>query len=117
MFKNNLGSDVPTPTTDGKYIYVLVDNGLINCLEAETGKVVYERKRIENGTYSSSPLLADGKIYCVNEDGTTTVVKAGPEFEILAVNKLDNHTLSSPVAVDNQIFIRTDDYLYCLQKK
>ena len=117
LFANNLGSDVPTPTTDGKYIYILVDNGLINCLEAETGKVVYEKKRIEHGTYSASPLLADGRIYCVNEDGTTTVLKAGPVFEILAVNKLDGHTLSSPVAVDNQIFVRTDDYLYCLEKK
>jgi outer membrane protein assembly factor BamB len=117
LWTNNLGADVPTPTTDGKYIYVLVDNGIINCLEAATGKVVYQGKRIEHGTYSSSPLLADGKIYCVNEDGTTTVVKAGPEFEILAVNKLDNLTLASPVAVDNQIFIRTADYLYCIQKR
>jgi hypothetical protein len=44
-------------------------------------------------------------------------VKAGPEFEILGVSKLENHTLASPVAVDNQIFLRTDDYLYCFQKK
>src|SRR5579859_7071754 len=117
LWTNNLGADVPTPTTDGKYIYVLVDNGIINCLEAATGKVVYQGKRIEHGTYSSSPLLAEGKIYCVNEDGTTTVMKAGPEFEILAVNKLDNLTLASPVAVDNQIFIRTADYLYCIQKR
>jgi outer membrane protein assembly factor BamB len=117
VWTNNLGADVPTPTTDGKYLYVLVDNGIINCLEAATGKVVYQGKRIENGTYSSSPLLADGKIYCVDEEGTVTVVKAGPEFEILAVNKLDHLTLASPVAVDNQIFIRTADYLYCIQKK
>ena len=117
LWKNNLGADVPTPTTDGKYIYVLNDIGIIHCLEAETGKPVYEGKRIENGTYSSSPLLADGKLYSTNEDGTTTVVKAGPEFEVLAVNKLDSHTLASPVAVDNQIFIRTAEYLYCIQKK
>jgi hypothetical protein len=44
-------------------------------------------------------------------------MKAGPEFEVLAVNKLENHALASPVAVDNQLFIRTDDYLYCFQKK
>jgi outer membrane protein assembly factor BamB len=117
VWTNNLGADVPTPTTDGKHLYVLVDNGIVNCLEAATGKVVYQGKRIENGTYSASPLLADGKIYCVDEEGTATVVKAGPEFEILAVNKLDNLTLASPVAVDNQIFIRTADYLYCIQKK
>jgi outer membrane protein assembly factor BamB len=117
MWTNELGSDVPTPTTDGKYIYVLNDRGFLNCLEPETGKVVYEGQRIELGTYSASPLLADGKIYSTNEEGTTTTVKAGPEFEILGVSKLENHTLASPVAVDNQIFLRTDDYLYCFQKK
>jgi len=116
IWKNNLGADVPTPTTDGKHIYVLVDNGILNCLEAATGKVVYQGKRIERGTYSASPLLADGKIYCINEEGTTTVVKAGQEFEVLAVNKLDGLTLASPVAVDNEIFIRTADYLYCIRK-
>jgi outer membrane protein assembly factor BamB len=117
LWTNNLGADVPTPTTGGKYIYVVKDNGSLNCLEAVTGKVVYKGQRIELGTYSASPLLADGRIYCTNEEGTTTVVKAGPAFEILGVNKLDSFTLASPVAVDNQIFIRTADYLYCIQKR
>jgi outer membrane protein assembly factor BamB len=89
----------------------------MNCLDAETGQPVYQGQRIQNGTYSASPLLADGKIYSVNEEGTTTVIKAGPTFEVLGVSKLDSHTLASPVAVDNQIFIRTDEYLYCIQKK
>ncbi len=115
LWTNNLGSDVPTPTTDGKYMYVLNDIGALNCLEPETGKVVYQGQRIEPGAYSASPLLADGKIYSINEEGTTTVVKAGPTFEILGVSKLDSRTLASPVAVDNQIFIRTADYLYCIQ--
>lgn len=117
LWTNNLGADVPTPTTDGTYIYVVGDNGVMNCLEATTGKVIYQGQRIEKGTYSASPLLADGKIYATSEDGATTVMKAGPEFEILGVNKLDSFTLASPVAVDNQIFIRTSDYLYCIQKR
>lgn len=117
LWKNNLGADVPTPTTDGKYIYVLVDNGVLHCLDAATGNIVYKGQRIENGTYSASPLLADDKIYCMNEEGTATVVKAGPVFEILAVSKLDNLTLASPVADDNDIFIRTADYLYCIRKR
>lgn len=116
MWTNNLGSDVPTPATDGKYIYVLNDIGVMHCLDAVTGKPVYEGQRIERGTYSASPLLADGKLYCTNEEGTTTVVKAGPQFEVLGTNRLDSHTLASPVAVDNQIFIRTADYLYCIQQ-
>ena len=117
LWTNNLGADVPTPTTDGKYLYVLGDSGIMNCIEAETGNVAYQGKRIENGTYSASPLLADGKIYCINEDGTTTVVKTGPVFEVLGVSRLESLTLASPVAVDNQIFIRTADHLYCIQQK
>ncbi len=108
---------MPTATTDGKYLYILKDNGTLACLEALTGKVMYEGQRLELGTYSASPLLADGKVYCVSEDGTTTVVKAGPTFEVLSTNKLDSLTLGSPVAVGNQIFIRTADYLYCIQKR
>ncbi len=117
LWTNNLGADVPTPTTDGKYIYVLGDIGIMHCIEADSGRVAYQGKRIENGTYSASPLLADGKIYCINEDGTTTTVKAGPAFDILGVSRLDSLTLASPVAVDNQIFIRTADHLYCIQQK
>jgi outer membrane protein assembly factor BamB len=117
LWTNDLGSDVPTPTTDGTYIYVLRDNGTMHCIEALTGKVVYQSQRIELGTYSASPLLADGKLFCINEEGTTTVVQAGPEFRVLATNRLDSHTLASPVAVDNQLFLRTGNYLYCIQKQ
>jgi outer membrane protein assembly factor BamB len=117
LWTNNLGADVPTPTTDGELIYVVNDRGIAVALDPETGEQAWERQRLEPGTYSSSPLLADGKIYATSEDGTTVVMKAGPEFEILAVNKLNEYTLASPVAVDNQLFIRTMDYLYCIQKK
>lgn len=117
LWTNNLGADVPTPTTDGKLIYVVNDRGIAVALDPKTGTAVWERQRLEPGTYSSSPLLADGKIYATSEDGATVVMKTGPEFEILAVNKLNEYTLASPVAVDNQIFIRTMDYLYCIQQK
>jgi outer membrane protein assembly factor BamB len=117
VWTNNLGPDVPTPATDGKYIYVLNDKGIYICLEAATGKVIYEGQRIELGTYSSSPLLADGKLYATNEDGVTTVVAAGPEFKVLGTGKLAGYTLASPAAVDNQLFIRTGEALYAIGRK
>lgn len=117
LWTNNLGPDVPTPASDGEYIYVLNDKGILQCLEGATGKVVYEGQRIELGTYSASPLLADGKLYCTNEEGTTTVVKAGPKFEILGVNKLEGYTLASPVAVNGLVFIRTGEALYAIGKQ
>ncbi len=110
------GPDVPTPVTDGKYFYVVNDRGIVWCLDARTGKEIYSQQRIKPGTYSSSPVLADDKIYVTNEDGLTTVVKAGPKFEVLAENALNDYCLSSPAISEGQIFIRTAQQLYCIGK-
>jgi len=108
------GPDVPTPVTDGTYVYVVNDRGIMFCLEARSGKEIYGRQRLRPGTYSASPVLADGKIYVTNEDGVTSVVKAGPAFEVLAENDLNDYTLSSPAISDGQIFIRTAKALWCI---
>jgi outer membrane protein assembly factor BamB len=113
----DIGPDVPTPVTDGKYLYIVRDNGGFLCLDAKTGKEVYPPQRLKPGTYSSSPVLADGRVYATNEEGTTTVVKAGPQFEILAENALGDYCLSSPAISDGQLFIRTASYLYCIGKR
>ncbi|HEY9430822.1 MAG TPA: serine/threonine protein kinase, partial [Blastocatellia bacterium] len=86
-------------------------------LDAKTGKDVYPPQRLKPGTYSSSPVLADGRVYATNEEGITTVVKAGPQFEILAENSLNDYCLSSPAISDGQLFIRTASYLYCIGKR
>ncbi len=111
------GPDVPTPVTDGKYFYVVNDKGVMWCFDAKTGKEIYGPQRIAPGTYSSSPVLADGKIYVTNEDGLTSVVKAGPTFELLAENPLGDYCLSSPAISNGQIFIRTATNLYAIGKR
>ena len=117
LWSTTNGPDVPTPVTDGKYFYVVNDRGIMWCLDAKTGAEIYAQQRIRPGTYSGSPVLADGKIYVTNEDGLTTVVKAGPAFEVLAENALNDYCLSSPAISDGQIFIRTAQNLYCIGKK
>jgi outer membrane protein assembly factor BamB len=111
------GPDVPTPVTDGKYFYVVDDKGVCWCLDAKTGQTVWGPQRIKPGTYSSSPVLADGKLYITDEDGLTTVVKAGPKFEVLAENNLNDYCLSSPAISDGQLFMRTAQHLYCIGKR
>jgi outer membrane protein assembly factor BamB len=111
------GPDVPTPVTDGKYFYVVDDRGVMYCLDAKTGEAIWGPQRIKPATYSSSPVLADNKIYVTNEEGLTTVLKAGPKFEVLAENNLNDYTLSSPAVSDGQIFMRTAQYLYCIGKR
>jgi len=111
------GPDVPTPVTDGKYFYSVNDRGIIWCLDAKTGQEIWGGQRIKSATYSSSPVLADGKVYVTNEDGLTTVLKAGPKFEVLAENDLSDYTLSSPAISDGQIFLRTEHFLYAIGKR
>jgi outer membrane protein assembly factor BamB len=113
----NNGPDVPTPVTDGTYLYVINDRGIMWCLDPKSGKEIYGRQRLPPATYSGSPVLADGKIYITNEDGVTAVVKAGPSFELLAQNDFDDYTLSSPAISEGQIFIRTAKHLYCIGKR
>ncbi|HEY0098259.1 MAG TPA: PQQ-binding-like beta-propeller repeat protein [Pyrinomonadaceae bacterium] len=117
LWSSQSGPDVPTPVTDGKYFYIVGDKGIIWCLDAKTGKEVYGPVRIKPGDYSSSPVLADGKIYATNEEGLTTVIRAGEKFEVLAENNLNEYCLSSPAVSDGQIFIRTSGHLYCIGKR
>ena len=117
LWSFNNGPDVPSPVSDGRYIYIVNDRGIMWCLDAKTGAEVYGRQRIRSATYSGSPVLADGRIYVTDEDGVTSVIRSGPKFELLAENDLGGYTLSSPAVSQGQIFIRTDAYLYAIGQR
>lgn len=109
------GPDVPTPTTDGELYYMIDDSGIATALDVRTGEKVWGPQRTVQGTVSSSPILADGKIYFTNEESVTVVLKAGREFEMLAANELDgSYALCSPIAVNGRLYVRTGTHLYCI---
>ncbi|MBI3207650.1 MAG: PQQ-like beta-propeller repeat protein [Candidatus Solibacter usitatus] len=114
LWSTNNGPDVPTPVSDGKLLWTVNDRGIYYCLDFLTGKEIWGPERIRGGTYSASPLLADGKIYVTSEDGVTTVIKASEKFEVLAENVIDDYTLSSIAVSDGQLFLRTAKALYCI---
>lgn len=111
------GPDVATPVTDGRYIYLVRENGAIFVHDVKTGAVVYGPQRLAPGTYSASPILADGKIYVTSEDGVTSVFRAGPKFELLAENQVNGYCLSTIAVSDGQLFLRTDKFLYCVGQR
>ena len=117
LWRTDDGPDVPTPVSDGEYLYVVNDRGIVFVMDAKTGESVYGPQRLRRGTYSASPVLADGKIYVTNEDGVTSVFRDGPEFELLAENDFDDYCLSSPAISDGQIFIRTTGRLYAIGER
>ncbi len=115
----NQGPDVPTPVSDGKLLYVVRDTGVAFALDVKTGATVYGPVRLPSGTYSASPILADGKIYVTTEeDGLTTVYRAGPKFEILSSNRLLDdcapYCLSTVAVSDGQLFLRTSSFLWAI---
>ena len=109
--------DVPTPACDGTYFYMVDDRGVITCLNAKNGGVIWGPERTAPGTVSASPLVADGKIYITNEDAVTTVLAAGREFRRLANNQLDGgYTLASIAVSGSRLYMRTATHLYCIGK-
>jgi outer membrane protein assembly factor BamB len=116
------GPDVPTPVSDGKLLYVVRDNGIVHALDVNTGDVVYGPVRLPSGTYSASPILADGKIYVTTEEeGLTTVFRAGPKFEIISSNRLLNdcapYCLSTVAISEGQLFMRTSSFLWAIGER
>ncbi len=108
------GPDVPTPVSDGTLVYIVGDQGVVHALDLKTGTIVYGPVRLEPGTYSASPVLADGRIYVTSEEGITSVFAAGPKFEVLAKNPVHEYTLSSVAVSNGQIFLRTEKALYAI---
>ncbi|HLG60078.1 MAG TPA: PQQ-binding-like beta-propeller repeat protein [Vicinamibacterales bacterium] len=117
LWSFNNGPDVPSPVSDGTYLYSINDRGIMYCLDAKTGQTVYGPQRLRNATYSGSTILADGRIYITDEDGVTSVMQTGPKFALLAENDLGDYTLSSPAVSEGQIFLRTASFLYAIGQR
>jgi outer membrane protein assembly factor BamB len=106
----------PTPLVYEGLLYVLYDRGFLACFDAKTGKEVYPRKRLGPTAFTASPWAYQGKVFCLAEDGTTVVVKAGKQFEILGRNRLEEMALASPAVAAGSLFLRTQSKLYCLRQ-
>jgi outer membrane protein assembly factor BamB len=105
--------DVPSPLVHDNLVYLCRENGSLICLDAKTGNELYQ-ERLHTARYRGSPVYADGKIYCTARDGTISVVKAGPKFELLAVNKLPDQIAASPAISNGRIYIRGFETLYAI---
>jgi outer membrane protein assembly factor BamB len=111
---------VPSPLVVGDYLYLLGDGGILKCVEWKTGKEVYE-ERLEgvkgSSKFFSSPVYADGKIYCGSQQGDVIVVKAGPKFERLSATTLDSAINVTPAIGHGRIYVRTEKSLWAVGAK
>ena len=103
---NRGGPYIPTPVIYGDLLYVLAINGVLAAYDVKTGQRVYQERVAGGGSFSASPVAADGKLYLTSEDGDVFVVKAGPKYELLATNPMSQVIMATPAIANGVIFIR-----------
>jgi outer membrane protein assembly factor BamB len=100
----------------GELLYLVNDEGVVYAIDAKTGAEI-GKSRID-GSYSASPIYADGRIYFFNRDAVATVIEPGRQFKILAVNRLDpEQVMASPAVAGKSLFIRTRTHLYRIESR
>ena len=99
---------------------MLNETGILTRFDAKTGKQSYKSRLASDGgsgAFTSSPWAYNGKIFCLDEEGTTYVVKAGATFEVLHVNSQDEMALATPAIAGDRLLLRTETRLYSIRGK
>lgn len=121
--RKDIGADVPTPAVRNDRIVVCSDKGLVEGLDAATGKTAWRKDLPKNrNAYSASPVIVDGRVIVVREDGVASVLEwpgdtPGGEVAVLGGGSLEEMTVATPVCVDGRILLRTHDSLWCIGAK
>jgi outer membrane protein assembly factor BamB len=98
----------------GDVIYMINDGGIVTSVDAKTGQEVWRSRLL--GSYSASPVAADGRIYFFSEDGKATVIEAAREFKVLAENTLESGFMASPAIDGRALYLRTKTHLYRIEE-
>jgi outer membrane protein assembly factor BamB len=111
-------SYTPSPVLEGGKLYFVSDNGLLTCLNAQTGEPYYIQQRLPKPySFKASPVGAGGKLYLATEDGDVVVVKMGEKYEVVATNKIaDEMFISTPAVAGGSLYLRSDKALYCIRE-
>jgi outer membrane protein assembly factor BamB len=106
--------NVPSPLLYRNVLYLMKEGGILTALDPATGSVL-KQGRLKGALdfYYSSPVGADGKIFTSSEDGHVSVIKAGADWEVLAVNDMNEPVYATPAPVDQQLYLRRRNTLYC----
>lgn len=109
--------EVPSPVSDGEFVYVVKNGGLLTCVDVASGKTVYRKRTKGTGTHYASPLIADGKLYSFAGNGRVSVLTLGEKTRVLATNEMEDGVYATPAIVDGVIYLRTHSALHAFGKR
>lgn len=109
------GTRNPTPLAYGGLLYTVAENGILTVYDAKTGETSYRQRVAKTPTaHSAAPVMANGRIYLATEDGDVYVIKAGPKFELLGVNKMGEWMMATPAIARGVFYVRTANHLVAI---
>jgi outer membrane protein assembly factor BamB len=107
-------SNKPSVLQVGELLYMISDAGIASCIDAATGKIFWQ-ERI-GGEFSASPAFADSKIWLFSEQGKTSVIAPGKNFQLISENQMGDGFLASPAIVGSAFYLRSRTHLYRVEK-
>ncbi len=114
--RRNRGNYMQTVLVHQEYLITCQDGGVMTVYQTKTGEIV-ERKRLgKGGGFSASPVFADGKLYFTSEDGDVYVLKAAPDFDVLAMNSMGETAMATPAISEGVLFFRTRGHLTAVSR-
>jgi outer membrane protein assembly factor BamB len=114
-FQPKAGTYLPTELAYNGGLYVLTHTGILARLDAKTGQQSYKTRIGEGGDFTASPWGYGGKIFCLDEEGRTFVIRAGQKYELLDSNDLGEMALATPALIGDRLILRTQNHLYSIR--
>lgn len=112
------GLQMSSPVVCEGHLYLLSRNGgIVNAVDQKTGESVYQKRISGAKAFWASPWVADGKVFCPDDSGTTHVLAGGPEFNILHTNTLPGQFWASNAISNGRLYLRSTEMLYCIAEK
>jgi len=107
--------DIPSPVVVGDALFLVKEGGLFTSVDLATGETVKQERVAEPDSYYASPVAAGGRILLASQSGQLAIVEAKPEWEVLSVHRIDEEVWSTPALADGQVFVRSQEALYCFE--
>jgi outer membrane protein assembly factor BamB len=106
---------VASPLVHQGILWMVKDGGLVTKLDTATGQLLHQERLPGRGSYYSSPVGADAKVYFASEQGVVSVVADQRDWLVLSSHDFEERIYATPAVVRDRIFIRTEAALYCFR--